>query len=422
MPEPGPTTVQLVRRAAAIVAVLTGAAVRLLAGLALRRPDAVPVVAADTLRRLGPAFVKAGQLLSTRVDVLPPALCARLSVLYDRLPAPPARQITPVLPARLLADLGPVGVDASGRQADGLVPVAAGSIACVYRARLRDGRTVAVKVRRPEVDLIVRCDVRLLTGLAALAQRWPSLRGVPLAEMADQVGQSIRQQLDLAREAAALRSLRENLAGLDGVRVPAVVDGYGGPGVLVMEFVEGLRRGATGPAEARQATLRALRAAYHMLFLDGFVHCDLHPGNVYPMPDGSVVIVDAGFSRELPEPARRGFASFFYQMSRGDGAACADIVLSTARSARPGADPEGLRAGIAALVGANHGVQVADFDLVGFAVRLFALQREHGYFADPEFVFPILSLIVLEGTLRGLCPDVEFQLEALPFVLRGLMR
>jgi ubiquinone biosynthesis protein len=159
-----------------------------------------------------------------------------------------------------------------------------------------------------------------------------------------------------------------------------------------------------------------------MLFLDGFVHCDLHPGNVYPMPDGSVVIVDAGFSRRLSETARRGFASFFYQMSRGNGAACADIVLSTARAAAPAADAGGLRAGIAALVERNHGVPVAEFDLVGFAVRLFTLQRAHGFHADPQFVFPILSLIVLEGTLRGVCPEVDFQIEALPFVLRGLMR
>ena len=408
--EPAPTVAQLAVRAATVLAVLAAALVRLLVRLALRRPGAVGTVVADTLVRLGPAFVKAGQLLSTRVDVLPAAVCARLARLYDQLP--PGRLVPPAVPAALRDELD------GGR----LVPVAAGSIACVYRGRLRDGRVVAVKVRRPGVDRLVHCDVRLLVALAALLQRLPAVRGAPVADMAGQVGESIRLQLDLVREAAALRSLRSNLAELDGVRVPAVLDAHSGPGVLVMEFVDGLRRGAAPAGQARAATVRALHAAYHMLFLDGFVHCDLHPGNVYPMQDGSVVIVDAGFSRRLTETARRGFASFFYQMSRGNGVACADIVLATARGAGPAADREGLRAGIANLVTANHRAQVADFDLVAFAVRLFALQREHGFYADPQFVFPILSLIVLEGTLRGLCPDVDFQIEALPFVLRGLMR
>ena len=103
-------------------------------------------------------------------------------------------------------------------------------------------------------------------------------------------------------------------------------------------------------------------------------------------------------------------------MSRGDGQACGELVLSTAR---PGAeaDPAGFRAGVAELVERASRASVAEFDLVDFAV-----QRRHGYYADPQFVFPILSLIVLEGTLRAACPDVDFQTEAIPFVLRGLMR
>lgn len=433
--EAAPTAVELVARAAWIAAVLAAAAARLAARLAvhrLRRPGAgrmgagagrmgaggagaagvAGAVAADTLQRLGPAFVKAGQLLSTRVDVLPAAACAALARLYDGLPVLPPPAAGSLVPAGLLAEL------------DGLTPVAAGSIACVYRARLPDGRTVAVKVRRPGIGRTMHRDLRLLGAVVAAVQRLPWLRGVPMADMVEQVGECIRRQLDFDREAAALRALRENLAELDGVRVPAVLDAHCGPGVLVMEYVDGLRRGAAPAAQARTATIRALRAVYHMLFLDGFVHCDLHPGNLYPMPDGTVVIVDAGFSRRLTETARRGFASFFYQMSRGNGAACADIVLSTAQAGSNGrrADPERFRASMAELVERNHGLPVAEFDLVVFAVRLFAIQREHGYYADPQFVFPILSLIVLEGTLRGMCPDVDFQTEAIPFVLRGLMR
>jgi ubiquinone biosynthesis protein len=375
--------------------------------------DLAAAAAAEALTRLGPAFIKAGQLLSTRVDLLPRSACRALARLYDQVPPVPAAAAADAVPAGLLAELD--------GGADGLAPAAAGSIACVYRARSRAGDVLAIKVRRPGVERTVARDLALLRACAALLQRVPWMRGAPLADVAAQIGESVRRQLDFTAEAAALRSLRDNLAEMAGVRVPAV-RATPAPGVLVMDYIDGLRRGAVSGPAGRTATVSALHAVYHMLFLDGFVHCDLHPGNLYPMPDGSVVIVDGGFFRRLTNPARRAFAAFFYQMSRGDGAACADIVLSTVRPAGPPGDPAGLRDDVARLVERNSRVTVAEFDLVGFAVQLFALQRRHGYYADPQFVFPILSLIVLEGTLREVCPDVDFQLEGLPFALRGLMK
>lgn len=359
------------------------------------------VVLAAALIRLGPMFVKVAQLLSTRVDVLPPEVCRGLGRLHDGLPPVPVSVASLSLPPALVADL------------ETMTHAAAGSIACVYRARLRDGRIVAVKVRRPDIERVVRADLVLLRNTARVMQAF----GVPVADVVAELGRAVLQQLDLAAEADALRALRVNLAGIAGLRIPAVLEKYCGPGVLVMEHVDGLRGGTASPA----ATITALRAVYQMLFLDGLVHCDLHPGNLYQLPDGSAVIVDAGFCRRLSPPARRAFAAFFYRMSRSEGAACADIVLATA-SGGQGADPAGFRASMIRLVGASDRAVVADFDLVRFAVRLFAAQRAHGYRADPEFTFPILSLVVLEGTLRQVCPDVDFQREALPFVLRGLMR
>lgn len=375
------------------------------------RAELAASAAAQCLVRLGPAFVKVGQLLSTRVDVLPASLCRALAHFHDRLPPMPGLDPVPVLPAALRAQI----------RDGGLATEAAGSIACVYRARLRDGRDVAVKVRRPGIERTLSRDVALLRAASRLAERLPGMRGLPLAEMVTQVTECVRQQLDFVREAAALRDLRNNLTAMKDVRIPAVIEEYSGPGVLVMEYMAGLRHGTLSTPTDHTGLVSALHAVYHMLFLDGFVHCDLHPGNLYPMPDGSAVLVDAGFTRRLTEDARRKFASFFYLMSRGDGAACADIVLSTARSGS-GADMDGFRKSMVRLVERNSRASVGDFDLVGFTIRLFAIQREHGFYADPQFVFPVLSLIVLEGSLRTACPDVDFQLEALPFVLRGLMK
>ncbi|MDX8037065.1 AarF/UbiB family protein [Lentzea sp. BCCO 10_0856] len=395
-------TAGAVLRALRIIAVLAGAVLRL--ALTRSRADTI----ASTMPRLGPTFLKAAQLLSTRVDLLPAAVCRGLAHVHDDLPPIPVAAVLPRLPRALLDSV------------DGdIVPAAAGSIACVYRAKLVDGRVVAIKVRRPGVAVVIARDLVLVTALARLAERFRLLGGMPVVAVVAELGAAIRQQLDFVAEVVALRALRTNLGAMPDVCVPEVFGEHCTADVIVMEHLP-LPRGRTGGDAARQATVAALRAVYQMLFLDGFVHCDLHPGNLYALPDGRAVIVDAGFCRRLTDSARHAFATFFYRMSRGDGAACADVVLATAR-ASASADPEGFRARMIRLIDGGTRGAVGEFELVPFAVELFAMQREHGFSADPEFVFPVLSLIVLEGTLRQTCPEVDFQLEALPFVLRGLM-
>jgi ubiquinone biosynthesis protein len=351
---------------------------------------------ANTVVVLGPAFVKGAQLLSTRADLLSPRICRALARLYDNVRAVPGN-----------ADARLVG---------------SGSIACVYRVRLADGRDVAVKVRRPGIERSLCADLAMLERLAWLLAKAPPLRGVPVVEIACHLTASIRGQLDLAREADFLREIRQSTRSVPGVTVPAVDDDMCTTDTLVMEFVPDLRRrrpDELAEADRERAVVTALRAAYRMLFLDGVVHCDLHPGNLYFRTDGSIVIVDAGFSVKLTDSAREKFAAFFYCMSQGDGPACADIVLSTARSS-PGANIDAFRAGMTGLIEDNAGLPAAEFDLVSFAAALFDLQRRHGFYADPQFVFPILSLLVLEGAVREFHPKVDFQREAKPFLTTAL--
>ncbi|MEV6908416.1 AarF/UbiB family protein [Amycolatopsis sp. NPDC051071] len=364
---------------------------------------------AGTVVALGPAFVKAAQLLSTRSDVLPPRLCRALSRLYDQVRPMPASQARELVRSRF----GAVGTRLVG----------AGSIACVYRVRLPDGRDVAVKVRRPGIDRSLTADLAVFERGARLVARLPGLRGVPVVEIVSQLTETIRTQLDFEREAESLDGFRAAMAEVGGVTVPAVDRELSTGDLVVMDFVDGLTRlrpQEMGEAERRRAVVTALRAVYRMLFLDGVVHCDLHPGNLYFRGDGTIVILDAGFTVRLSDPAREKFAAFFYCMSQGDGEACADIVLSTAGAA-PSADQHAFRAELAALVTERAGRSAAEFDLVSFATRLFAIQRRHGFYADPQFVFPILSLVVLEGTVREFYPEVDFQREAGPSLVTALM-
>jgi ubiquinone biosynthesis protein len=304
--------------------------------------------------------------------------------------------------------------------------VASGSIACVYRAELRDGTTVAIKVRRARVDRVLSADLTLVRGMSWLLAKLPAFRSLPVREMVDQLNGAIGAQLDFGREADALRALAANLRGLSGVRVPAVRTDVVAPGrtegILVMEFVPDLvrRSPADLPPDAGPALVSlCLDAVYQMLFRDGLVHNDLHPGNLYFMADGSIVIVDAGFVTKLSPAAKRSFAEFFYAMAMGNGKRCADILMETGKKPER-FSVEAFQHEIAELVRANSGARSRDFNLLRFSATLFDIQRRHRLYAEPEFVFPILSLLVLEGAIKEFAPDTDFQSKAVPYILAAL--
>jgi ubiquinone biosynthesis protein len=149
----------------------------------------------------------------------------------------------------------------------------------------------------------------------------------------------------------------------------------------------------------------------------GVVHCDMHPGNLYLTASGEVVLVDAGFVVQLEPPVRRLFAEFFLNMATGRGQACAEVVLSSAEHIPQESDLTAFRSGICELVESHHRCSAGRFRLAPFAARLFDLQRRCDIAAAPEFVFPLLSLLVIEGMINDFDVDVDFQGEAIPVLL-----
>jgi ubiquinone biosynthesis protein len=372
---------------------------------------------ARLLERLAGAFVKAGQLLATRVDLVGETLAGALGRLHDSVE--PMNSEEALRTARTGLGRVPTAFVRGLRRP----PAASGSIACVYRAEL-DGRAVAVKVRRPNAEALITADMALMRRIANLAARLPAFRGLPLVEIVEQIADSLVSQLDFTAEAASLRRLHDNLASTPGVVIPEVIPELCGEGIITMEFIEGLGRTSIDslPEGVRRAEVATLvRAVYRMLFVEGLIHVDLHQGNVYFMPDGRVVVLDAGFVFQMSPMAHRKFTEFFGGMIRGDGEACADILLSTVRRVGTGADVRWFRAGVAELVTRNAGVAVEDFNLPSFCVALFDLQRRHGLYAEPEFVFPLLCLLTLEGTIQRYHPQFDFQMEAAPYVMHGLL-
>ncbi|MGV9308792.1 ABC1 kinase family protein [Nonomuraea sp. NPDC003727] len=408
-------------RALAIAAVTVRRSCAALPAIALSGRGSRRAVLRKQLRtlvtELGPSFVKGAQLLSTRQDLLPREICEALGRLHDQV-APMSEQ-----DAREAVRSAYAGRPWPFADFD-WEPIASGSIACVYRAVLTDGRQVAVKVRRVGIAPRMRADFALAESGARLMQRLPGMRGLPAGEIVGQCRDAVLAQLDFAAEADALDALRRNLGDLAYLRVPEPVREAGAEGVLVMEYLPGLRRiePAELPAEVAELVVRrVLRCAYRMLFINGLVHCDLHPGNLYIAPDGGIVILDAGFVVRLEPKVRRLFAEFFLNMARGNGPYCAGIVIRSARSIGEHADLDAFREGIGALVAGAASRPARDFRLAPFAAKLFDLQRRSGLYAAPEFVFPLLSLLVLEGMINDFHADVDFQNEAKPVLFKALL-
>jgi ubiquinone biosynthesis protein len=408
----------LVLRACQIGAVITGHGLVLGAATAAGRLRGAPVGSGDRwvkmLTALGPSYIKIGQLLSTRRDLLPDEVCAELARLTDATAPPSRKRIENAVRGAYR------GRDWPFAEFD-WTPVACGSIATVHRAVTADGRQVAVKVRRPGIDTIMRRDFELTSLMMAGLGALPPLRSMPMKVMFSQVGGAILRQLDFAAERDSLHALRANLRDSDGISIPAPLAELCTDEIVVMDYIDDLVRFAPGDLSATArgtAARKVMRLIYEMLFVDGLVHCDLHPGNLYLTRDTRLVILDAGFVIRLPESVRMSFADFFINMSMGNGELCGQIVIESAAQIAPGADRAGFRGELAQLITETTGMRSGDFSLARFAGRLFDLQRRYGMYPAPEFAFPLLSLLVLEGMVKGFDPGLDFQAEAVPILKR----
>jgi ubiquinone biosynthesis protein len=368
-----------------------------------RRRAAVARLRGRTLRwgmsALGATFIKLGQVMSTRLDLFDKELIEELRSLQDKLPPFPVEQARAIVEA----ELGPIG----DRFAEFGHPVAAASVAQVHRARLRDGSDVAVKILRPDVRARVEADAAILLFGARLLEVVPSIRASePRGHLAHFV-QGIIDQTDLTLEAANYDTFRKNFSGFDGVRFPRVYRELSGKRVLTMEFLHGTKVDQLPPGDHSLVITRLRNLLLKMLFEDGFVHADLHPGNFVITDAQEVAIFDVGLVKGLSDEALVQYIDWNRCLAMGTTDDYVRHLRTYYVRDRKDIDWAGLTDEIDQFAKTFRGKTAAQIEVRDIITRALAIGRRYGLRPVTEMTLIMVAVITCEGVGKQLDPTSD---------------
>jgi ubiquinone biosynthesis protein len=368
---------------------------------------------ASLLRRLGATFVKLGQILSTRPDLLPAPLIRELECLQDDVGPFAFTEVRRTIEEDFAEPL-----ETLFTQIDE-VPIASASVAQVHAATLCTGRRVAIKVRRPEIERLVALDLAAMRLFGRLVELVPSFALLAPVESIEAFGRGIRLQLDLSIEAENNGRFRAHFSGDPDVLFSALIPTLCSSRVLTMELVEGRKiLDHRGAADAKRLAAIGVRVLLKMIFEDGLVHADLHPGNLLVTADGRVAILDLGLVGELAGEHKRGLARYFAAFAHGDGATMARLMTELSPSRASVADPAAFERAICDFVGRYHGRKLGEVQASSVFLDMMDILRRHRLRANPTFTLVNIAIMVTEGIGKMLDPDLDLMSAALPFFAR----
>ncbi|MGL1833998.1 ubiquinone biosynthesis regulatory protein kinase UbiB [Rhodocyclaceae bacterium SMB388] len=371
------------------------------------------------LESLGPIFVKFGQMLSTRRDLLPPDLANELALLQDRVPPFPIEQALITLEGLYEKPIDEVFINFDR------TPIASASVAQVHFAELPDGTEVAIKVLRPGIERVIAHDLALLETAAMLLEKvWVEGRRLKPREVVAEFTKYLNDELDLMREAANCSQLRRNFKDSKLLVVPEVYWDWCGKSVMVMERMHGIPISQTEALRAQGTDLSILSRAgveifFTQVFRDGFFHADMHPGNIFVHRDGRYIALDFGIMGTLNEEDKnylaQNFLAFFKRDYRRVALAHIEAGWVPAKTR-----VEEFEAAIRTVCEPIFDKPLKDISFGKTLLRLFQTARRFEMEVQPQLVLLQKTLLNIEGLGRQLDPELDLWKTAKPFLERWM--
>ena len=362
---------------------------------------------------LGPAFVKSGQLLSMRPDLVPEPLVIELRKLQDDVKPVPFEKIDAVLREELGEDYAEEFADFDKE------PIASASLAQVYKARLRkDGRVVAVKVQRPGITKVVDADLELIHFFARqIHERVPALRPYDLPGVADAIRAAIDGELDFENEARHLRIFNATNPFPESVFAPDIVDDFTTPRMVVQTFVEGERidEADIDPELRRQLARKGSRSLFHQVMVQGFFHADPHPGNLLVTADGRLCLLDWGMVGQLTRRMRGFLADLFEAAAAND----AERLVAIAGSmASPGTRPNyrEMEKEVMLALRENFNPSIGEQQIGRIILKLLNVFSRNGISVVRDYSLMAKAVLSIEEAGRTLDPEFDLREVATPIV------
>ncbi|HMJ07551.1 MAG TPA: AarF/ABC1/UbiB kinase family protein [Pyrinomonadaceae bacterium] len=375
----------------------------------------------EKLIDLGPTFIKIGQSMGTRADLLPLPFVKALGELQDNVP-PFSNDIAF---ARIEKELGRKINEVYAEFE--IIPVAAASLGQVYRARLHTGEEVAVKVQRPNLEATIKGDIQILKKVANFAERFPQLNeNADWSGMLREFNETIHEEMDYAAEGKNAEHFREDFKNWSNIKVPEIYWNATTSKVLTMEFIHGTKvtdldeqeRLGISPAKVNRLLIKTY---LKQLLEDGFFHADPHPGNLLVMPDGRLAFFDFGMvGRITPQLQAKMIDAFFHVVSKDPAGIAQDLI--DLDFMKPGTDPASVRPVVEKMFEFHLNLKLKDVNFKELTYDLADVMYDYPFRLPSNFTYIMRALMTLEGI--GIITDPEFNFfeTAKPYAKEFMLR